>query len=70
VGEVGDGVVFYGKYGEPYIEITDDVRCCIKMRKNCRFYLCKCGSSKCKIYVPVVDESGRISYYIKMFCSG
>jgi len=59
---MGDGVVFFGKYGEPYIEITDDGRCYIKMLKNGKFYLCECGSSKCRIYVPVVDESDRVHY--------
>ena len=59
---MGDGVVFFGKYGEPYIEITDDGRCYIKMWKNGKFYLCECGSDKCRIYVPVVDGNGRIHY--------
>jgi len=50
---MGDGVVFLEKYGKPYIEITDDGRCYIKMWKDGKYYICECGSSKCRIYVPV-----------------
>jgi len=62
VREMGDGVVFLEKYGKPYIEITDDGRCYIKMWKDGKYYICECGSSKCRIYVPIVDENGRIHY--------
>jgi len=51
------------KPDKPYIVITDDGRCYIKMLKSDgRLYICECGSSKCRIYVPVVDESGRVHY--------
>jgi len=62
VREMGDGVVFLEKYGKPYIEITDDGRCYIKMWKDGKYYICECGSSKCRIYVPIVNENCRINY--------
>ena len=52
------GVVFLEKPNKPYIDITDDGRCFIRMWKNGRYYVCECGG-KCKVYIGVVDESGR-----------
>jgi hypothetical protein len=53
------GVEYIGEYGKPYIDITDDGRCYIRMWKNGRYYVCECG--RCKVYVGMVDESGRFS---------
>jgi hypothetical protein len=56
-----DGVVYLGKPGKPYIEITDDGRCFIKMLKNGKYYVCECGG-KCKAYIITSDENGNIRF--------
>jgi len=54
------GVEYIGEYGKPYIDITDDGRCIIRMLKNGRLYVCECG--RCKVYIGVYDESGRFHF--------